>query len=215
MFYFYGAVIGSVGITCLFLSQGATSVAQDVSLETRTVAECIVAANITNDEMAMIATYFNVPGYLVVDNGNTPGLQLVSETNDILVIGDSMFSGQATKYFGQTMHFGEEIRSGLVWNSSSEEILFEVPKTGDIYTLFAGEMLVVGNYLKQENQNKKYHILRAGTSCSVTCKDGYYACCNKGNSAYCRCVSNTILDASCQTGGLGTASCSISVTTNP
>lgn len=214
MINFYCAVIATVASACVLFSTENQEV-NNAEVKAKTVTECLVADNVTHVEMAMMAKYFNVPGYLVVNNGNTPGLRLLSNTNSILVVGNSVFENRTKKYFGQSMITGEEIRSGLIWNMSSDELLFEIPKTGDLYTLWPGEMLFVGSYVQPDNHESEY---RSGSqkACNVNCGEGYYACCNTGTvTVSCRCVKNDITIIHCESGGIGSISCSISISFNP
>ena len=75
-------------------------------------------------------------------------------------------------------------------------------------------MLTVGNYLKQAKQNKNYRDGDNGTPCSVTCKEGYYACCSQGTAPCRRCVLDLLPYANGQLGGLGSTSYFATVSTN-
>jgi len=209
MYKFYVTLIFLVFFSCfLYAGEIANHQNQEQETKKRTVGECLVSDSVSPEEMGAIATLFDLPGYLVVQQS---GFQLVRDDQKAaIIIGRTQVSTNSIKHFGQQLYFGEIVQHGLIWNSGSDEIVFVLLETGDEYIIQANEMISIGNYFQNEKDDFGILLGQERAGCSVSCRGGYYACCNIGPPPNCVCYKDGTGHI-CTSGGEESTSCSIIV----
>jgi len=105
------------------------------------------------------------------------------------------------------------VANGFILNGSETHVPTTDP-SGRIEDLGSGEAVyvaTVGEWAENPDAQSGEGGV-ATTTCTANCRDGYYGCCNQGgwfSSQSCKCIANNV-STGCQSGGPGTASCSLS-----
>lgn len=123
---------------------------------------------------------------------------------------------------GELVGPGLAVRAGVIWNLS-EASMWVASARGDVDTVLADELIVIARQQPQEmlpepipgysiTQDEQGNVIPISKQFSVSCGQGYYACCYEFNSrAVCRCIRNGEPEPAggCTAGGPGSTSCSI------
>ncbi|RMH30993.1 MAG: hypothetical protein D6692_00870 [Planctomycetota bacterium] len=109
---------------------------------------------------------------------------------------------------GMPTRRGDALRRGLFWNTSDEFVRLRVGEAEEAVEIPPRGMFAIG-WLFDERTGAAIN----GTSCSIFCGEGFYACCNAAGqaTATCKCIADGH-HVSCQSGGMGATSCSVEQT---
>jgi len=119
----------------------------------------------------------------------------------VIILTDGMTRIDKTDY--GLAHVGE-IDEGVWANRTDGVHLVMIDPNGDPVEVFPGDVIAVGDSLPwMEMTRRGLATGRSDDGCKVTCRDGYYACCNASS---CRCVRSGE-GAECEAGGEGAVSC--------
>ena len=104
---------------------------------------------------------------------------------------------------GRVAMVGDALTEGVWINLSGETVYLFIEEVG-AYELVPME--AVGVDLPDDGFDPEAAPLK---TCTVSCDDGYYACCKYGSPPTCKCYLPADLPNNCDAGGAGAASCSI------
>ncbi len=125
---------------------------------------------------------------------------------------------------GELVGPGLAVKAGVIWNLS-ETSMSVASARGDVDIVLPDELVVIARQQPQEmapqpipgysvTQDAQGNVIAISKQFSVSCGQGYYACCYEFNGrAVCRCIRNGESEPTggCTAGGPGSSSCSISL----
>ncbi len=173
--------------------------------QARPLAELLHADRLTWHEVGQVAKAFNATMYW---HARTDELLIEADhLSTIMVLGPAETVDGKILATGHILTEPTAIRKGLIINLGPEPVWVSPEEDYDPVEVFAGGVVGVGS-----------HVIRTDgkdtdpNQCSVTCDEEYWACCNckTGESCTCTCVKKGTYGWTCQSGGQGAASCSIS-----
>lgn len=168
--------------------------------------------------------YFAVPGPVTLRAERIPSRSLTRGVRPVLLVAGTevVLADSSRVKFGEEISLPRvrcnrgdlceqtEVQSGLVFNSGTTGLTVE-DVTG-VATLSPGEAVyVIPREQWDESGEGNGGSGGVASSCSVSCGTGYFACCNNTTfweGAKCKCLLNSAR-ASCNSGGVGSSSCSI------
>lgn len=147
-----------------------------------------------SERVAIIAVNVAAPEYFVLpDHG---GMSI--ESGWLALLGND---------FGDAMDEATPLTPNLYWNMSDKSVLIRIGNIRNI-SLDSGGLILIYSNDNSFGDLAQYSPEGAGTV-SVSCGNGYYACCTSGPPAVAVCVANSITKT-CTGGGLGATGCTIS-----
>jgi len=173
--------------------------------EPRPLGQLLNADRITLAELGAVARAFNATEYwhvrseeLLIEANQEATLMVLGETET--VDGDILTTGHLISEPGQ-------IRKGLLLNLGPEPVWVTPDDRLGAVEVYARGVFGVGSHIMRKDGR--------GTdpnSCSVTCAEGYWACCEctPNFPCTCKCYPAEGFNEQCDSGGVGATQCSIS-----
>jgi hypothetical protein len=171
----------------------------------RPLGRLLTAERMTFAELGEVAKAFNANAYWHARSD-----ELLVEANDgatIMILGETETVDDDVLATGHLITEFTRIKKGLLLNLGPGPVWVTPDERFDPIELLPGSLFGVGSHIVIEDGR--------GTdpnACSVSCVEGFWACCNceDGQPCTCKCVREDSHGWTCMTGGEGSYECSIS-----